>query len=732
MHRRKAKRDAPTARAFSVDEEPKAIDADGVSSTDPMLYALVAIVLGVYSQTLYPSVAGGDSGELLAESCHLGVSHPPGYPLYSMLNFAVMQLLPGGAMAWKANFFSAACDSLCVVLMYWTLLLWLPALDVGFAFSPLVWAYAVGAEVFSLNNLFAAALLFVLLRYARSGSWVTARLGACLCGLALTNQHTIVLFELPIIPWVLYTQRATLTAQRLVTLALCFFAGLLPYLYLPLVSYARPQPGSWGDVTSVAGFVHHLRRGDYGTFRLFSTDKETEGLSLRLQLYFADLVQRQGGYVLGPLALVGCGSSLVHGHHAVGALVLITFTVYVVGFHALANLPLNEGLLYGVHMRFWQQPNIIAFLWAGLGLGYLLGRVPSGALRRGVALASLLCVGVGQLHTWHHVSDQSQATYIAQYAKALLKPLPPNALLFVNYDLQWTAMRYLQRCENYRPDVTILNLSMMTYKWFATKRALYPKLTFPGSHLVPASLHVSAVVVQEGGFSLLQLLEANSKRYAKAGIFLGGQLNYKDADLLASYTFVPHGLLDKFHRVSKPVYKRLDKWHTQLTRQLATVHAELPALPPPDKYNDETWEWTVARDYHMKRLSIATFLLDETIKSNGSIAWLAESTKPMEHSLLHEPRQFWTDSLLKNLGLAYAYIVKSPESFAPDAVDVFPPHVGANVADATKYEAVTELSWKDRASARMLEVWHEWTSLPSAKLDPGYAAIHGIVAKFHP
>ncbi len=79
-----------------------------ISWLDPILWIVVIGVLGVYSQTLYPSVAGGDSGELLAESCHLGVSHPPGYPLFNILNYFVVHYLPGEqTKAWKANFFSA-------------------------------------------------------------------------------------------------------------------------------------------------------------------------------------------------------------------------------------------------------------------------------------------------------------------------------------------------------------------------------------------------------------------------------------------------------------------------------------------------------------------------------------------------------------------------------------------------------------------------------------------------
>ena len=43
------------------------------------------ISLLVYLQTLSPSIAGGDSGELVAEGCQLGTSHPPGYPLYTII-----------------------------------------------------------------------------------------------------------------------------------------------------------------------------------------------------------------------------------------------------------------------------------------------------------------------------------------------------------------------------------------------------------------------------------------------------------------------------------------------------------------------------------------------------------------------------------------------------------------------------------------------------------------------
>ncbi|ETV91286.1 hypothetical protein, variant 2 [Aphanomyces invadans] len=664
-------------------------------ATDPILWLVGTIILGVYSQTLYPSIAGGDSGELVAESCHLGVSHPPGYPLFNMLNFIVVNMPGQQTKAWKANLFSAACDTVCCMLMYATIVSWTaqapsPSLwltkvaaataAVTFALSPLIWTYAISAEVFSMNNLFAAWLIFVLLRYAQSGSMNHANLGAFVCGLALCNQHTIVLFEIPIIAWVLWTQRHALRVKMLSKFTFYFTLGLLPYIYMPIVSTWNPQPGSWGDVTSVAGLFHHLRRGDYGTFRLFSSDRDTEPLSTRLVLYLNDAIGRQGGYLLGPLALVGVLNPPRRVRfEGFRWAVVCMYLFYLVVFHALSNMPLSEGLLYGVHMRFWQQPNIVLFVWGGVGLNAVLHRAneASGVLSRLGVVLSIACT-VGQGVQWHHVGNQSQAWYIHNYAKALVDPLPRNALVFVNYDLQWTAIRYLQRCEGFRPDVTVLNLSMMTYKWFGTKHALYPSMSFPGDRLVPASNH------QDGGFSLRDLVRVNIDKFP-GGIYLGGQLNFPDPTFHDHFITVPYGLLDKFHPASKPVYKSLKKWHRQNAKRMAHVRAHLPVVPSNADYNDETWEWTVARDYHMKQLGVATFLLDETIKSDkANITWLAECTRPLEHSLRHEPRQFWSESLLKNLGLAYAYIVRSPDDFAPTDPDPFEPHVGQGVADKAR------------------------------------------------
>lgn len=58
----------------------------------------------------------------------------------------------------------------------------------------------------------------------------------------------------------------------LVSLGTCFLAGFVPYIYLPISSYLNRARWSWGDQTSLHGFLTHLLRAEYGTFSLVPTD----------------------------------------------------------------------------------------------------------------------------------------------------------------------------------------------------------------------------------------------------------------------------------------------------------------------------------------------------------------------------------------------------------------------------------------------------------------------------
>jgi hypothetical protein len=157
------------------------------------------------------------------------------------------------------------------------------------------------------------------------------------------------------------------------------------------------------------------------------------------------------------------------------------------------------------------------------------------ALTISLALAAIYL----QYKKWLYLSDQSESYHFKNYATALLSPLPQNSLLLINYDMQWTSVRYMQKCEGLRPDIVVINLSMMTYSWFQHKRWLYPNISFPaGFH----SYEASPLVKAKQAFTLSQFVSSNVNNLP---IYLSGKLSYQDPLFEQTYEHVPIGLVSR-------------------------------------------------------------------------------------------------------------------------------------------------------------------------------------------
>ena len=430
-----------------------------------------------------------------------------------------------------------------------------PTSQVCFGLSPLAWLYAVGSEVFALNNAFAAGLisLGVWAAAARGDNqeWYRLLVGALLAGLGLCNQHTLVLFALPLVCFFFVFHRATVFAspQAFLGLAAAFFTGLLPYAYLALAHSQWQRAGSWGYAGTLAGLLHHMARKDYGTFQLYSGDSsDSMGPVHRTLAYLSSTATQQlprGAWAALLVGLLVCLAVAVEwgvqalpcrspGSPAGGKgripkvapppsnlrpvaasmlLLPLLWVVYLSVFHSLANLPLTNDLFFAIHGRFWMQPGIIAACFTGLGLAALtsfgqrvVGRGGSRHAVTALAAAVLVAGVVSHTHRVWPVVDNSSNRVIERYGRALLEPLPPNATLITAYDMQWTAVRYLTVCEGVRPDVTVLNAPMMTFAWFRHQTHLHTGLTLPGAFLAP---YGSASHIHGPAFSFGELLQAN-------------------------------------------------------------------------------------------------------------------------------------------------------------------------------------------------------------------------------
>uniref|UniRef100_A0A8C5ENG6 Transmembrane protein 260 n=1 Tax=Gouania willdenowi TaxID=441366 RepID=A0A8C5ENG6_GOUWI len=300
------------------------------------------------------------------------VAHPPGYPLFTLLARLFIYLLPKLSQAHSVNLMccllgAGACGCLCITVCR------LAGPGPGaflagglFAVSRLSWQWSMVAEVFTLNNLFVGLLFFLTASFHCAATatqrWKIAHWGAVCCGLGLCNQHTLVLYILVVVPWVLYIlySKEELSWCFLVSLGLCFLAGFVPYVYLPISSYLNTARWSWGDQTSLSGLLVHLLRAEYGTFSLV----RSAAFSLaQLDHCMADL-----SLPVLILVIIELSQARLNTGRSVCWLFTAMLVVYSLFFAWRANLDISRPLLLGVVERFWLQSDAAVCVLAGLGL----------------------------------------------------------------------------------------------------------------------------------------------------------------------------------------------------------------------------------------------------------------------------------------------------------------------------------------------------------------------------
>ncbi len=152
------------------------------------------VTLIVYTLTLAPTLTLEDSGELAVGGTHLGVPHPPGYPIWTIMVWLFTKIFffvqfrgqpnPAWSIGFASAFFGALASGLTSILICRSgrdmlrsikrmtevigergegMICWAAGVagSLVFAFSPVTWSQAVIVEVYSLNAFFLALIMFL-------------------------------------------------------------------------------------------------------------------------------------------------------------------------------------------------------------------------------------------------------------------------------------------------------------------------------------------------------------------------------------------------------------------------------------------------------------------------------------------------------------------------------------------------------------------------------------------
>ena len=430
----------------------------------------------LYLLTLAPSVPyQGDAGELITVAYTLGIAHPPGYPLYTMLAH-LFTLIPWGSVAWRVNLFSAVTSAVSLAVLYLIILKLTKSKLAGLGtalilgLSQTFWLYSLVAEVFALNNFF--VLLIVYLALQKKFHWMAFTLG-----LSLSNHHTIVLV-FPALAYLLWPDRKKiLDVKYLLPAILLGTAGLLPYLYFVLRAKTAIMALAWSYPDNLPALISLISRADYGSLApALGLDPAMATLADKggqLAKFFSYTVE---DFTVPVVLLLGLGlaGSWLKNRRILFFAALAYFVSGII-FLTYANFPLDDQTAFGLVAveRFYLLPYLFLALMIGFGIKFL-GRFAPIAV---FFLPLILLINNFGL------VDQRGNFWGLELAKNLLATAPPKSILLVQGDIPTSVGFYARYVENFRPDVELLTPNASgpfnRYRYLQTK---FPDLDWGVEH----------------------------------------------------------------------------------------------------------------------------------------------------------------------------------------------------------------------------------------------------------
>ncbi len=467
-----------------------------------LIHSSPLIVLILYLFTIAPGVVQIDSGELAAVASILGVAHPTGYPLFTLIGYLFTKVFFFTSKIHALNILSAlyTFGGVFFVLKINKLLLNTLKTETKFqkkqkkkqiltqfdneviniiaisstlitAFSKTFWLQSTSVEVYALHILLISTSIFFFLRaYFNTDTlediltkktlvkeWMTF---AFVLGLSFTNHMTSILV-LPAMAYLYFDKyKFNFSSFKLILFMLLpFLIALTVYIYLPLAASNNPNI-NWGNPVDWERFKRHIMGWQYQSWIFSSTESASKQFN-----YFISIFPAEFAYIGLILYLLGI-FQLSRKNRKVLIFLIILFVTCVL---YSINYDIND-----IDSYF-----LLAFISTGLTITFGLLFLYEQFTHHFQKLKYLFFVFplIVMIFNYNRV-DQSNNTQYQDYTKSILDSADNNSII-ISYlwDFFISPSYYFQFVENYRKDVAIIDKELVRRSWYFNQiKRNYPEI----------------------------------------------------------------------------------------------------------------------------------------------------------------------------------------------------------------------------------------------------------------
>ena len=457
-------------------------------------YLPVVLSLGVfviYLFTLAPSVIQIDSGELATVQATLGIAHPTGYPLFTIIGYLFLKLPLPFTIIYRVNLLAAFWCFFGILFFTKSITLFLQNLtilkrtdkkvknkkqrDVEYssknnklsilvssltgslflAFSKTYWLQSTSVEVYSLQIFLFTLIIYTALKafFSQKDS-TTNWMGV---GIALAfgfSNHMTTLLTLPFVAILFFLKegfKKHAIKKVIVTFTASFPVLILFYLYLPIRASSTPVI-NWGNPINYENFFRHITGKQYQVWLFSSMDAAKKQL-----VYFI-------GNLPSEFTIPGLLFALIG---------LVFIFKQSKKLFWLLTISFLTALLYSINYdivdidSYFLFNNIIIAGFISFGIYWLILWFQKHYNLKEKYLILLISFGLIPVVINFSSVDQSEQNTFEDYTKAILESVDKNAIIFsYQWDYFISASYYFQFVENFRSDVAVVDKELLRRSWY--------------------------------------------------------------------------------------------------------------------------------------------------------------------------------------------------------------------------------------------------------------------------